>query len=243
MTQKLTQALKQIGLTNTEIKVYLTLLDLGQSLAGSIATKANLYRKNVYDALSTLLKKGLVTCVVKSNRKYWNPINPKAINSIIDEKTQIIRSIMPDLVKRFKTSNIKKNIIIFEDIKGMKNFYYDMLEQKQSIQILGATGKAYSKLKYFIHPWTKKINKSNIRFKVLWNHDAVNKNMFTKKIKKTTSRTLPKNISTPTQIFIYGNKSAIVIWSQEPTAILIENKEITKGFKQYFEFMWNLSRK
>ena len=60
MNQKIIDGLIQVGLTKTEIKVYLALLDLGESLTGTIANSATLYRKNVYDALSNLHKKGLV---------------------------------------------------------------------------------------------------------------------------------------------------------------------------------------
>ena len=46
-----TKILQTLGLTSTETKVYLTLLELGKALAGTIADKAQIHRRNAYDAL------------------------------------------------------------------------------------------------------------------------------------------------------------------------------------------------
>jgi len=241
MNQKIIEGLTQAGLTKTETKVYLTLLELGESLAGTIANNANLYRKNVYDALNNLHKKGLVSFVIKSNRKHWKVIDPRKITSIMNEKLELVNSIIPELSKKFKTKIETKEVIYFEGLLGMKSFYDDMYKENKNIYLIGATGKAYTELKFFIPSWIKKMNKLNNNITVLWNHDSVNRKEFIKEL-KSKNRILPKNFSTPTQIFIYGEKSAIVIWSEEPLSILIKSKEITKGFKKYFDFMWDLSK-
>jgi sugar-specific transcriptional regulator TrmB len=241
MNQKIIEGLAQIGLTKTETKVYLTLLELGEALTGTIASKANLYRKNVYDALNNLHKKGLVSFVVKSNRKYWKALDPKKIESIINEKSELVKSIIPELSEKFKTKIKRKEVIYFEGLQGMKSFYDDMYKENKNIYVIGATGKAYTKLKYFIHSWNKKMNKLRINIYALWNSDSMNREAFIREL-KSKNKILPKNFLTPTQIFIYGNKSAIVVWSEEPLSILIKSKEIAKGFKKYFSFMWNLSK-
>ena len=39
-------------------------------------------------------------------------------------------------------------------------------------------------------------------------------------------------------VYIYGNNTAIVSWSDNPSAILIKEKAISDGFRGYFEFIW-----
>lgn len=240
MIQKIIEGLTQAGLTKTETKVYLTLLELGESLAGKIANNANLYRKNVYDALNNLHKKGLVSFVIKSNRKHWRAIDPKKIDSIMNEKLELIRSIIPELSEKFKTRTKTREVIYFEGLRGMKSFYDDMYKENKNIYVIGATGKAYTQLKYFIHSWNKKMNKLRVHIYALWNSDSINRKNFIREL-KSKNKILPRNFSTPTQIFIYGDKSAIVMWSEEPLCVLIKSKEITSGFKKYFNFMWTLS--
>ncbi|MBW2991041.1 hypothetical protein KY348_05045 [Candidatus Woesearchaeota archaeon] len=240
MSQKIMEGLTQAGLTKTETKVYLVLLELGESLAGKIADNANLYRKNVYDALNNLHKKGLVSFVIKSNRKHWQAIDPRRISSIMNEKLELVRSIIPGLSEKFKTKIKTREVIYFEGLRGMKSFYDDMYKEGKNIYIIGATGKAYTALKYFIHSWIRKMNKIRTNIYVLWNSDSINRGNFIREL-KSNNRVLPRNFSTPTQIFIYGNKSAILMWSEEPLCVLIKSKEITNGFKKYSNFMWGLS--
>jgi len=54
---------------------------------------------------------------------------------------------------------------------------------------------------------------------------------------------LPKNFSSPTQIFIYGKKSAVAIWSDDPIATLISSKDIADGFRKHFALLWAQSKK
>ncbi|MBS3097523.1 hypothetical protein J4209_01865 [Candidatus Woesearchaeota archaeon] len=70
------EALRKFGLSDREIKVYLALLELGEALASKIAEKTNTPRTLSYDILENLLKKGLVSYVIKSNKKYFSAFDP-----------------------------------------------------------------------------------------------------------------------------------------------------------------------
>ena len=57
--------LKEIGLTDNEIKIYLALVDNGSLLAGRISRLTGIHRRSVYDVTSMLIKKGLVGYILK----------------------------------------------------------------------------------------------------------------------------------------------------------------------------------
>ena len=53
-----------------------------------------------------------------------------------------------------------------------------------------------------------------------------------------------KKYSSPLAINIYGKKVAIILWSKEnPFAVVIKNKEISEGYKKYFELVWGVAKK
>ncbi|RMD45562.1 TrmB family transcriptional regulator, partial [Candidatus Pacearchaeota archaeon] len=52
--------LKEIGLTNGETKVYLSLIKIGESTVGPIAKKSGVSLSKIYEILNNLIKKGLV---------------------------------------------------------------------------------------------------------------------------------------------------------------------------------------
>lgn len=234
--------LKQVGLTETESKVYLTLLEEGESLAGKIGDKANIHRKNVYDALSNLIKKGLASMVIKSGKKHYSALSPEKITLILEEKQRKINKVMPELLEKFSNKKSIRNVTYFDGDEGIKTFLQDILKENKKLRIIGGTGKGYSKMNYYIFPWFKKINSQKIKLDVLFNYDSINKEKIIKETKDISYKILPKHFTTPTQIFIYGNKTGILIWSEVPLCVLIENKDITKGFIEYFKLMWEIAK-
>ena len=233
--------LQTLGLTVIETKTYLTSLEIGKSIAGAIAERAHLHRRNVYDALENLLQKGLVSYTISNGKKYWNAVHPEKTLTLAKENENLIASVLPDLISKFSASKLKQTVEIFEGLGGMKSFFDDMTKTKQEIVMLFATGRAYSRLPFYMKNWDCKINQEKIKIKVLLNSDGDKKPY--KNYKYGEVKILPKNFSTPTQIFIYGDKSAVAIWSEEPLAILITSTEVTNGFKKYFEFLWKLGKR
>ena len=53
--------LQEIGLTNSEINVYITLLKSGSIKVGDLMKQLNLHRSRVYEAINRLTEKGLVS--------------------------------------------------------------------------------------------------------------------------------------------------------------------------------------
>ena len=65
----------QLGLTNGEVRIYLSLLKLGSSKVGSIVKDSRVSYSKVYDVLERLITKGLVSYVTFDIiSKYWQVI-------------------------------------------------------------------------------------------------------------------------------------------------------------------------
>ena len=64
-----TTSLREAGLTDGEIKVYLALLELGAATTGPIIEKSGIARSIIYQILDKLMQKGLVSMVMKDKTK------------------------------------------------------------------------------------------------------------------------------------------------------------------------------
>ena len=73
------ELLKEIGLTDSEIKVYVALLEIGSSSKGPIVDKSGVASSKIYELLEKLMQKGLVSQVIKSNVKYFEAAPPKRL--------------------------------------------------------------------------------------------------------------------------------------------------------------------
>src|SRR3989338_3370224 len=81
-----TSILKEIGLTDSEIKVYLALLELGSSTAGPIVEKSGVASSKIYEVLEKLMQKGLASFVIASGTKHFEAASPRRVEDYIREK-------------------------------------------------------------------------------------------------------------------------------------------------------------
>ena len=88
----------------------------------------------------------------------------------------------------------------------------------------------------------RQCDKKGIYRKVIYDYSA----WFLKKREKrkmTQSRYLPKGILTPTWAFIFGDKVATVIVTEEQkVCFLVQNKSVAESYIQYFNLLWKNSK-
>ena len=121
--------LEKIGLTEGEAKVYMASLSLGQSTTGAIIKEAKVSTSKVYNILDRLSKKGLVSTIIKNNRKYFKASDPSRLKEfieikekeILEEKAEIDKMI-PSLQQMQKYAAPKQEAEILEGIRGIKTF-------------------------------------------------------------------------------------------------------------------------
>jgi len=228
--------LNQAGLTDNESKVYLALLDLGPSLAGEISRKAGLHRRTIYDVTEMLIKKGLIGYILKNNRKLFQASNPDRLLEIIKEKEDILSPIVQELQRKFTKTKEKEETNFYKGREGLKNIFAEQLNHKE-ILILGASPKAYDILQFYFGFYDKERKAKKIKTRIIASDKKI------KRIALSEIKYLPEKYSNPVSINIYGDKTAIILWASEPLAIVIKNKEITEGYKNYFELMWKIAKK
>jgi sugar-specific transcriptional regulator TrmB len=235
------EVLKRLGFLDNEIKVYLALIDSGVSLAGNIAKKSNLHRRQVYDALNRLTHKGLVSYAIKSGKKLFKPTHPGRILEIVKERENEIQEILPELEKRFETTKQSIFAEIYEGAEGLKSVMEMILKERKEWLTIGSTGKAPSILPYYLEQFARKRLKLGIKRKVLI-ADTKEGREYYKVLKKQgliQIRFLPKEIQQPQTIWIFGSKVAIILVSLENLVVfLIDNKETAHSYREYFNLLW-----
>ena len=70
------KVLQEIGLNKKEVKVYVTLLQLGQDTAFRIASKSGIKRSTVYTILERLKSIGLVSMAKTKKATLFSPVEP-----------------------------------------------------------------------------------------------------------------------------------------------------------------------
>jgi len=240
-------ALTGLGLTNHEITVYLALLELNESSASKLAEKIRLNRTHTYDILESLISKGLVSYIIKNDRKYFQATHPNRLLESIKEKEKAlkhqeenIKQLIPQLLnlKRPKEENTK--VEIFHGKEGIKTVYNDILRKTKEYSVLGATGKIAEIMQFYFPHHEKERIKKKIKLKLLFNESARTKDTATKR-EYAKIRFLPSEYSSPVPTTIYNNRVVTLIWT-EPLAIVVENKEVAVTYRKYFDLLWEISK-
>ena len=234
------EILEESGLTHNESLTYKALLELGPSLAGQISRKTGLHRRTVYDVVEMLIKKGLVGYIKKNNQKYFEASSPERFRDILIEKENAINEFLPEMMSLYGKTREKQETNFYKGRQGLKTVLEDQLESgTNEILILGASQIAYEILEFYFKWFDKKRKERKIKTRIIFNKSE-------KKIKVPYSeiRYLPQKYSSPLAVNIYRDKVAIILWSKDnPLAIIIKNKEISEGYKKYFELTWKLAKK
>jgi len=237
-TERTKNILGKIGLSSNEVKIYLTLNDYGSCKAGRIAKIAHLDRSSVYNALKLLLEKGFVSYVLIGKIKWFQPTGPKRILEYLREQEEEIQSILPELHERHKRTKIEGQVRLFKGVKGVKSVFLDMVKEGKNNYVFGSEGQFSERMPEFAYQFDRMKKEKGIKTQLILRKGR-------KELDKKTSthRYLP-NISESSAVTnIYGDKIAIIVWTDEPEGIIIENKAAARAYKSYFDFMWKHSKK
>lgn len=236
------EALKQFGLTEKEIKVFLANLDLGTSLVQDISKKAGTYRTYTYEVLKSLKEKGLVSYVIKSGKQYFEPVNPNKLISLLKEKENAMKQILPELNSIYQATTEKPRIEVFEGKEGLKTLLSDMLNEKKEILNLASSKKVLDILEFDFPKFIIQRVKLKIPARILTEKTSSSiKHKKEGRSKHRELRFLPNNKAFTNATFIYGDKVAIMSLHENYLGILIKNKEIANNWKLIFNLLWKLS--
>lgn len=241
-----TEILEDLGLTHTEIKVYLTLLKLGSSTAGNILEKSGLPNSTVHRDLNSLIEKGLINYILEGKRKIYQATNPEYFFEFIDDKKRRFQELLPELKKTQSLSKKEETATIYKGIRGIKEAYNIMINSKGKEYNTFGGGPITSEVMGFT--WWLNLHNRRIDNKLPSRQvfDTLVKEMDKGRIaskKITNIRYLSKEFAGFQETVIVGETVSINIFTAEPYSIIIKDKNVAESYKKYFELLWKQAKK
>ena len=230
--------LEKLGFSPNEIKVYLTLNDHGSTKAGRIAKLAKIDRSNCYNALKSLTEKGLVSYVLIGKIKWFQATGPTRLLDYIKEQEEDVKSILSELNSRHKSTKIEGQVRLFKGTKGVKSIFLDMARGGENNFVFGSEGQFSKRMPEFALQFDRLKKEKKIKTKLLIRQGRRESDHL-----NSEYRYLPRVAESPAVTNIYGDKIAIIIWTDEPEGIVIENAAAAKAYKSYFDVMWEVGKK
>ncbi len=232
------KVLENIGFSPNEIKVYITLNDYGSMKAGKAAKIAKIDRSSCYNALKSLTEKGLASYVMIGKVKWFQGTGPKRLLDYVKEQEEDVKEILPELHARHKAAKIEGQVRLFKGIKGVKTIFLDIIRTGKDNFVFGSEGQFSERLPEFAMQFDRMKKESKINTKLILRRGR-------KELDSKTSeyRYLENVAESPAVTNIYGEKIAIVIWTEEPEGVIIENAAAAKAYRSFFDVLWDSAKK
>ena len=233
-----TAILEDIGLTNAEIKVYLTLLSLGSSTAGPIIEKTGLQSSVVHTTVNKLIEKGFVSFVVDGKRRHYQAANPQHIVEYINEKRERFEEILPQLLGEQESAKQKPEVTLFRGVRGIKELLYELLEAGgKEHHTFGSSVKSLVLGEAFWVAYHKKRAERGIFAKLLFN-ESLRAWRAEAKYPESEVRYTRAGFEPLTETIIRNDKIGIIVWVDRPIGTLIHNIEAAQSYDKFFSMLW-----
>lgn len=240
--------LSEFGLTEAESRIYIALLKLGKCKSGALIKATGLQSSTIYNALPSLVQKGLASHVHMGKQKHYSAEPPESMMFFLEEKRSRFSDVLP-LLKRMEAEGRQeqKSARVFEGMKGFKSAFndvYSTMKPKEEYCFfqMAAEQLAQKKVKFFFRKWHLRRSSKGIRAKGLA-VEATREPI--KYIFKNLPHTQIKYVDEffPTGMVVYKDKILFLDFSDPPVAFQLKSSTIANSFRLFFEAKWKAAHK
>jgi sugar-specific transcriptional regulator TrmB len=235
-----------LGFSEKKAKIFLALLQLGETNVLAIAQKAKLKRTTVYNILPELIEEGLVAATSTKKSKRYFVTDPRIILKILENKVEDTKSLLPMLTALHAVSIHQPKISLYEGENGAKQIYEDVIKSTYPGDIIcGFSGDI--KTNYVSDKDLNNYIKARMGKKIR-NRIIVSSSEYANLLRRNAQEELREvkvfteieNLKAPSvDLKIYRNKVAIVSYRENFLGIVIESRDINQMCEIIFNSLWS----
>ena len=242
-----TTILRKAGLTESQAKGYLALIQHGSLSPGELAEKTNETRTNGYMICEKLEKLGLAT--KKDGKKaVYTPNHPSALETLAEKRRKVIQKAEQDvknninpLIDMFYAASELPGARTLNGIEGIKEIYLDTLRVKQDIYLLRTTSDEVDLGVEYLNTYRRERAKLGINTYGLTpsTKSAIERLDGDEDKRMLFHRTLlpPNSYTAPVEIDIYGSKSAFISFGDTQMAIVVDSPPMAEAMRQIMQLL------
>jgi len=239
------QYLKNSGLSEKEVRVYLATLEFGPMTVQQLSHRTHIRRTTVYVEIASLARKGFMSKVEKDGRVYFAAETPDSLRRLFRKKIETARQsyeyfkkILPRLETIAETAQDKPRIRFFEDKEGIKNIQQDIIKSRAE----SMDEFIYIDPENLLFPFKPGDHRSRIakRYKKIRVIYTSKKGAFLPPREGPRERRFISFEKFPFEgeLVIYGGKVAMLMPGVKKIGVIIEHRSIADMLKQLFELGW-----
>lgn len=240
--------LKQLGLSDHETKTYLALLQLEAVSIRKVAEQTGINRGTTYEAIKSLVNRGLVGVRKTSAREYYSAESPDKIYDLIQDKRkdlwhslQDAKTIVPGLLAQKARPGGSPLVRYYEDDEGVVTILKDVLQTCRGLENPEYYAYSSRPVRQFLYRkfprFTEKRISEGVKIKVI----AIGEGG--EIVEGSERKWLPEPAGGDISSYslIYGNKVAHISISSDftPYGVVIEDSGMAVMHRQLFDQLWD----
>ncbi len=240
-----TTILRKAGLTESQAKGYLALIEHGTLSPTELADKTGESRTNGYMICERLEKLGLAT--KKDGQKaLYEPENPTKLRHLLLKQQKQLKiagdeltGLLPQLLSSYRLVADKPGVLYLEGVDSLATVYDDIIRTNETLHIFPSShDRRDPDIAAMIDKQISRQRRAGIKTKVLLRPETISQ--FTSLNDDLFEARSGVFSSLDAQIMIYGQNVAISTFTNGIVTTIITNKTIADTFMQLFEGQWNL---
>lgn len=252
MYKKIKPILLNLGLTQNQIKIYLSLLKNNNLTISELASKIKLTRSSIYENLRSLEIQGYILKELRQKKEIYKAINIEKLTVKLAAKSRStarmktkLELMLPQINKWLNNKEEIPQVELFEG-KRSQELIFDEIKEFSKDRILIASPDSYFTLyPHRVDTEEIKIRTEKDKQRGIINRKIITDTKFTKKVLKTgvpgvrEIKVLPKDVKFKSAVTVYDNK--VIIYSQKGKVftVVLKSKVIASMMKQIFKTLWN----
>lgn len=247
------QFLKRLGLSDTEVKLYLHGLRHQNSSVAALVKAAGIKRTTAYHALATLVEKGMAAESKQDGRLYYHMTPATELSKTLEkrrEKLDSQRQELDQLTSQFPTPTAKTNRLPeagnYYGIDGVQAAIDRALYcQNRSWRIVSPRDNYFhNSTADYIEYFKNKRTERSITARSLWESpDGYEHAVTNDDIQKRQPRQMPASMvgKFKSSVILFDDQMLIISSFREQFATLITSAETVASFSVMFDALWDAS--
>ncbi len=248
--------LKQLDLSETEARIYLTLIENGPKRVRELAEAVGLKRTTAYLYVDALIGRGLAAEDTKESGTVIIANPPQRLQYLVDQKYKTAKSLhleLPTILKAIKTSSSQAKtpeeeteIKYFKGINSIRAIYEEAFrgnEVRSYVKIEETPTLSPDNVALFDNAFKK--NKKLKIWEIIYDSPFSRRQtikILSQNNKGYSCKFMPSNLkwSTSEDILIYDGKVVIVNYTGKMSSIVLQNTDFYNNSNALFDFIWKI---
>ncbi len=247
--------LKDLGLNDKEVAVYLALIEMGHSPVRVIAGKAKVNRGTTYDILKSLQDQGLVSFYDTKSHQYFVAEPPEKLMQLLEVKSKNIDELkikvqqaLPQIKAKFEKQGGKPTVKLYEGLNGIKHILEDVLVTMEAsadkTYYIYSSSDVRKNVYLAMKDFSEKRIKKNIKVQSISLGEGgqlvgLDERKWMSPFGGSPEGGKQQNLKATYEIIYFGKVAHISLDNAEnPVGVVIQNDEIYQTQKLIFENIW-----